>query len=80
MEARARRQRRAFIVNRLLENGAEVALDTQDTAAGGPSDPGNGSAVGTSKLDRSSSTGFYPAYSQKSNGGVLSDFVVTTLG
>ena len=101
-----------FIVNRLLKNGSEVALDTQDTAAGGPSDPGNGSAVGTSILDRSSSqkwkeqrvtfggrydhstftnrftgrkltfngTGFNPAYSQKSNGGVLSDFVVKTLG
>jgi hypothetical protein len=44
-----------YIVNRLREDGVtEEAIDTQDTLAGGPSDPGEGKAVGTSPLDRSS--------------------------
>ena len=45
-----------FIVNRLLKDGTtQMAIDTQDTANRGPSGPGEGAAVGTSRLDRSSS-------------------------
>ena len=102
-----------FIVNRLLKNGTtQMAIDTQDTAKRGPSDPGEGAAVGTSPLDRSVSqqwkeqrvsfggvyqhsvltnrftkrkltfngSGANPAYSQKSNGGPLSEFVIKKLG
>lgn len=43
-----------YIVNRLLEDGVtQEAIDTQDTLGNGPSDPGEGQAVGTSPLDRS---------------------------
>jgi hypothetical protein len=43
-----------YIVNRLREDGVtQEAIDTQDTLGGGPSDPGEGAAVGTSPLDHS---------------------------
>ncbi len=44
-----------YIVNRLREDGVtQEAIDTQDTLGSGPSDPGEGAAVGTSPLDESS--------------------------
>lgn len=45
-----------YIVSRLREDGVtQEAIDTQDTLGGGPSDPGEGAAVGSSPLDHSSS-------------------------